>query len=51
MGVGYVCGQAVVTEYYEDRLRLMPISGSTAYTNVSSEVSYMESSCPAWGLL
>jgi hypothetical protein len=51
MGVGYVCGQVVVTEYYEDRLRLVPISSPTAYTNISSELSYMESSCPAWELL
>ncbi len=51
MGVGYVCGQVVVTEYYEDRLRLVPISSPTAYTNISTEVSYMESSCPAWELL
>lgn len=51
MGVGYVCGRVVVTEYYEDRLRLVPISSPTAYTNISAEVSYMESSCPAWDLL
>jgi hypothetical protein len=51
LGVGYVCGQAVVTEYYEDRLRLVAISEPTMYLSISDELAYMESICPAWELL
>ena len=51
MAVGYVCGQVATTKYYENRLRLVPISSPTAYSNISSEMSYMEPFCPAWDLL
>lgn len=47
-GVGYVAGQALVTEYYEDRLRKVAISKPSMYTNVSSDLSYMLQRCPGY---
>lgn len=46
--VGFVCGQVCVTEYYEDRLRLVSISEPSLYSNISEELSYKEASSPAW---
>lgn len=47
-GVGYVAGQALVTEYFEDRLRKVAISKPSMYTNVSSDLSYMLQKCPGY---
>lgn len=50
-GVGFVAGEVVVTKCYDDQARRNLVSGPSMYSNISSNLAYMETSCPGYQLL